>query len=159
MTKKISNLTTEMRTFFMFPRLHQRVSDAVSKKIGPILFNKKGRDKDAIETYSTHVMGRFECKNESCNTKGWSSKMVAIVIRRFTEQKYNAVVFNQRCKSCNTLGIFHLDESAYTERVSYRLIKWAGLPQEQMPFEEKTGPPHERDFCEGCKNGHCQQSS
>ena len=106
MIKKIPNLAIETRTFFMFPWLHNRVSHAVSKKfgpislnkkaIGPILFNEKGRDKDANKTYSTHVMGRFECKNESCNTKVWTSKMVAIVIRRFTEQKYNAVVFNQR---------------------------------------------------------------
>ncbi|KAK8007208.1 hypothetical protein PG989_001198 [Apiospora arundinis] len=151
MTKKIPNLPIEMRTFFMFPWLHKRVSDAVSKKIvpisfnkksiGPISFNKEARYEDALNTYSTKVMGRFECKNESCTRKVWSSKMVAIVIRKYTEQRYDAVVFNQRCKSCNSLGAFRLDEGSYIERVSYRLIKWAGLPQEQMPFEEKTGGP------------------
>ncbi|KAK6823656.1 diacylglycerol kinase catalytic domain-containing protein [Apiospora arundinis] len=141
MTKKIPNLAIEIRTFFMFPWLHKRVSDAVSKKIGPISFNKKARHEDALNTYSTKVMGRFECKNEGCTKKAWSSKMVAIVIRKYAEQRYDAVVFNQRCKSCNTLGTFRLDENSYIERVSYRLIKWSGLPQEQMPFEEKTGPP------------------
>jgi len=103
-------------------------------------------------------MGRFTCQNDGCATSGWSSKMVAILIRGYSENGYNAVVFNQRCKTCNKLGDFTLNKESYVERVSYRLKKWAGVQVEQPHYTEKTGPPHLRDFCEGCKQGYCQQS-
>lgn len=83
--------------------------------------------------------------------------MVTILIRGYPGNGYNAVVFNQRCKSCNWLGVFTLDKNSYVNRVAYRLKKWAGVHVEKQHYNGKTGPPHESDLCEGCKRGVCMQ--
>ncbi|KAK8058215.1 hypothetical protein PG994_008663 [Apiospora phragmitis] len=150
------------QAFFVFPLLHKRVLKAVSKQVGPVVFHKEGQEADARKEYDTFVMGRFACDNDSCKKAVWTSKKVGILIRQFANtgqgMGYNATVFNQRCKSCNTLGTFTLHERSYVERVAYRLRHWAGVPQERPPFEtDETGPPHEADLCEGCKNDRCQK--
>ncbi|KAK8065437.1 hypothetical protein PG997_012184 [Apiospora hydei] len=149
----------EKRTSFMFPRLHKHVSNAVRDQIRQVIFQKKGRETQA---YDTFVMGRYVCNNSLCDNKAWTSKKVGVVIRRFADSGhgigYNATVFNQRCKSCDTLGNFSLDVNSYVERVAYRLRVWAGVPQEEAPFtSDEIGPPHEQDLCEGCKEGRCQR--
>jgi hypothetical protein len=53
--------------------------------------------------------------------------MVIIQIRGYSGNGYNAVVFNQRCRSCDWLGALTLDEKSYIDRVAYRLKKWAGV--------------------------------
>ena len=133
--------------------------NAVSNKIASTRFHKKDGDRDSNNKYSTHVMGKFKCNNDACSTGGWGSKKVAILIRGYPGNEYNAVVFNQRCKSCNQLGILTLDKKSYVERVTYRLKKWAGVPIEQKYYVPKEGLPHERDFCEGCKRGICRQTN
>ena len=141
----------------MFPSLHEDVSNAVSDAIASTWFNEKDSDKDSYVKYSTYVMGRFTCNNNSCFKKGWGSKKVAILIRGYPEDGYNAVVFNQRCESCNRLGTLTLDKRSYLERVSYRLKKWAGVPIEEQYHVQKKSLPHKSELCEGCKQGYCQQ--
>jgi hypothetical protein len=68
-------------------------------------------------------MGKFRCNNNGCSNRGWGSKKVTILIRGYPENGYNAVVFNQRCMSCNGLGTLTLDENSYVKRVAYRLKK------------------------------------
>lgn len=143
----------------MFPSLHQDVANAVSDKITSTWFNKRHSDRDANNEYSTHVMGKFKCNNNACSTDGWSSKKVAILIKGYPRNGYNAVVFNQRCKACNCLGTLDLDEKSYVDRVAYRLKKWAGVSMEEPYYASKEGPPHARDLCEGCKRGVCQQKN
>lgn len=77
-------------------------------------------------------MGRFTCNNDGCFKKGWASRKVAIFIRGYPEKGYSAVVFNQRCESCNRLGTLTLDKNSYLERVAYRLKKWVGVPRSDM---------------------------
>ena len=156
--KKRDKQEQETRESFMFPRLHQDVSKAVSNEIHSTWFNKTGGDSDAKRTYSTNVMGKFRCNNDACPSHGWTSKMVTILIRGYSRNGYNAVVFNQHCKACNGLGTLTLDETSYVERVAYRLKKWAGVPMDKQPYSEKKGPPHQRELCEGCKRGYCGES-
>ncbi|KAK3333751.1 zinc-binding domain-containing protein [Cercophora scortea] len=150
----------ETRIKFMFPELHQDISNAVAGQIPSLHFTNKDSDKGLINDYSTNVMGEFQCTNDRCRKSGWGSKRVAIRIRGYSNHGYNAVVYNQRCKRCNGLGTFMLDQTAYIERVSYRVIKWAGLTTvDKMPYHGGSSPPHEREFCEGCKAGVCPETS
>ncbi|KAK5430763.1 hypothetical protein LTR55_012457, partial [Exophiala xenobiotica] len=110
---------------------------------------KSNSDRRAGREYTTHVMGKFRCINTACETNGWSSKKVAIQIRGYPKNGYNAIVFNQRCKACGQLGTFTLDKKSYVERVAYRIQRWAGVHLEQPYYGSKEGLPHEREFCEG----------
>ena len=91
--KKRSKPKGETRTSFMFPSLHQDVSNAVSNEIHSTWFSKKGSDEDSNNKYSTHVMGKFRCDNDGCSNRGWNSKKVAILIRGYPKNGYKAVVF------------------------------------------------------------------
>jgi len=155
--KKRTKHEQETRASFMFPSLHQDVSKAVSNEIHSTWFNKTGSDNDSNNKYSTNVMGKFRCNNDSCPSRGWTSKKVTILIRGYSQNGYNAVVFNQHCKACNGLGTLTLDKNSYVERVAYRLKKWAGVPMEEQHYAGKVGLPHKRELCEGCKHGYCQQ--
>jgi len=157
--KKSSKPKGETKPSFMFSSLHQNVEEAVCGEIASTWFQEKDSDRDSNNKYSTHVMGKFKCGNNACSTGGWGSKKVAILIRGYPSNGYNAVIFNQRCKSCNKLGNFTLDEESYVERVAYRLKKWAGIHMEQPYYASKVGSPHKSDLCEGCKRGVCQQKN
>ena len=157
--KKFSKSKGETMTSFMFPSLHQDVVNAVSDEITSTWFHKEDSDKNSNNEYSTHVMAKFKCNNDACSTGGWGSKKVAILIKGYPGNGYSAVVFNQRCKSCNQLGTLSLDKKSYVDRVTHRLKKWAGVPMEQQYYASKEGLPHERDLCEGCKRGVCRQTN
>ncbi|KAI0008983.1 zinc-binding domain-containing protein [Xylariaceae sp. FL0662B] len=141
---------------YTYPSLHHEVVMAVSDEIPIPWFNKKN-DNNTNKTYSTHVMGKFKCNNGGCSNSGWGSKKVAIQIRGYSGNGYNATVFSQRCRSCNTFGAFTLDENSYIERVAYRLKKWAGVQVEKQRYTEERGPPHRRKLCEGCRLGVCSE--
>ncbi|KAK5746656.1 hypothetical protein LTR17_000672 [Elasticomyces elasticus] len=81
----------------------------------------------------------------------WTSGKVAITIRRYSRFEYNARVYYQRCKSCDTACRPELDNT-YAERVSYRLAVWSGIRMPALPH----GPtaPHDARLCEGCRAGH-----
>jgi transcription elongation factor Elf1 len=151
------NPKQETREFFMFPELHQNVSRAVFPEISSTWFQGDLNDGDFHEEYPTCVMGIFVCNTKTCKAQLWVSRTVPIEIRGYDSDGYNVVVYNQRCKSCNGLGNFVLDEDSYVERVAYRLKKWAGVVMALPYYDEKKGRPHERDFCEGCKRGKCQE--
>ncbi|GKT51695.1 uncharacterized protein ColSpa_11876 [Colletotrichum spaethianum] len=147
------------RTSFKYPCLHKDVSKAVSDDLPSTWFNNKGTKESSINEYLTKVKGRFECINPNCSNTAWTSKTVAIVIRGYRKNGYDAVVFNQRCISCKELGIFTLDKQSYVERIAYRLKRWAGVETEQPVYAGKDGPPHQVDLCEGCKRGYCQKGN
>ncbi|KAJ5361693.1 hypothetical protein N7541_002537 [Penicillium brevicompactum] len=103
-------------------------------------------------------MGRFSCNNPACRSTGWSSKKIATRIRLYRGSKYNAKIYHQRCKSCNWLSQPQLDDS-YAERVVYWLKRWNGLDVEGFQGFDKSKGPHDSQRCEGCKAGHCSESS
>lgn len=158
MTKKKSGKPVR-GTSFMFPSLHQKIVKAVSDDKISTWFHRNNSNEGSNNEYSTYVMGRFKCNNNACSTDSWSSKMVAISIRGYSRNRYNAVVFNQRCMACKRLGMLTLDVDLYVNRVAYRLKKWASVLMEQQYYAPKEGPPHERDLCEGCKRGVCRQKN
>ncbi|KAK4458662.1 zinc-binding domain-containing protein [Cladorrhinum samala] len=141
---------------FMFAELHQRVaSELITAGLSPIPeFSKTFRNHEAIRPspYNTSVVAKFRCTG--CG-KRWVSGRVAICIRKFPEDKYNASVYNQKCKGCEKLGIMELDEQSYIDRVAYRLKVWGGIKIHTPPYEEKNTPPHECHLCEGCRLGEC----
>lgn len=143
------------KTSYAYPWLHPDIVKAVSDVLQPRWIDSKNRNDVFNKEKSTSVIGKFTCSNSGCSNKGWSSGTVSILIRGYPNDGYNAVVFNQRCKFCKQLGDLKMDNSSYVERVAYRLKKWAGIPMEQLPYVAKESPPHERDFCEGCKRGYC----
>ena len=151
---RIPTRQEETRTSFTFPELHQRICEAVAPRITSMWFNNN-TDAYFEDEYTTCVMGKFICNNNRCRKKGWSSKLVAIWIRRYPRSGYNAIVYNQHCKSCDRLGIFRLNEESYVDRIAYRLKRWAGVAVEKPPFREKTRVPHKSDLCEGCKVRNC----
>jgi len=89
--------------------------------------------------------------------RGWGSKKICIVIRKYPNNGYNAQVFNQECVSCGELGRMHINVDSYVERVAYRLKKWAGIAVERPAHAGSLDrPPHKSELCEGCKRGFCQ---
>ena len=143
----------------MFPYLHKDITKALSHSMTCTWIRASNSNRAADREYTTHVMGKFRGVTTTCNSNGWSSKMVAIHIRGYPKNGYNAVVFNQRCKACDQLGTLTLDKISYIERVTYRIQKWAGLQLEQSYHGTTKGLPQKGDFCEGCKRGVCRQTN
>lgn len=154
--KKSYKSTRDTRSSYMFPDLHQDVSNAVSDEGLSPWFKNTDNDRGSSDKYSTFVMGRFQCDHNACSNIGWGSKKVAILIRKYGPNGYNAVVFGQRCQRCNQFGTLRLDESSYTDRVAYRLKKWAGVETDEQYYTQNDGPPHRSELCEGCRRGYCQ---
>lgn len=149
------------KTYAMYPNLHDRVTEVLSSVSPPILpqwtFNSQDTSAGTKQEYHTRIMGRFICPKKECTKPGWPSKIIPIVIREYPDRRYNAVVYRQRCRDCNTLGIMKLDEESYVERVVYRLKKWSGVEMDEVEyFGPKEGPEHESEFCEGCKVRKCK---
>ncbi|OAX83701.1 hypothetical protein ACJ72_01936 [Emergomyces africanus] len=138
----------------MYPTHHQSVSCLLEED--DLYFNFHGIDDNirCNKSHDTNIMGRFTCHNKSCTSNGWSSKRIAITIRMYPGEKYNARVYHQRCKSCKGLSQPLLDES-YADRVAYRIKKWRGIHVEVPEYSGKSKGPHNSYLCEGCKDGHC----
>lgn len=147
---------TATKTSRMYSSLHPDVLGAVSNHITNLEFHEDDSDDHVDKQYSTYVMGHFRCYNPTCSTRGWASGMVTILIRRYQDGSYNAVVFMQRCRACNRLGKLTVDKMSYVSRVQYRLLKWAGVALERPVYESKNTEPHETLLCEGCRRGICR---
>jgi hypothetical protein len=141
----------------MYPSLHHNVAKAVFEDIGTTRFHDNDSSEGSSKEYSTFVMGVFVCDNNACSEVAWSSGKITLLVRKYPDHGYNAVVFGQRCKSCQRLGRLKLDEQSYIDRVSYRLKRWAGVQMELPPFTLKGTPPHRVELCEGCKRGCCPE--
>jgi hypothetical protein len=140
----------------MYPALHDSVSRLLEDDSLSFSFIEIDKDHGAIEEYDTNIMGRFRCLNKACRQPGWRSKLIAITIRMYTEQIYNARVYHQRCKSCGSVSQPFPDDS-YAERLAYRLKKWSGIEMEPPSYNDGTSErPHESALCEGCRHGHCR---
>ena len=142
------------KSWSMYPSLHNDVSDLLRNHGLLFHFHNNDDGKSCMDEYDTNIMGRFICRNQVCPAQVWTSKKVAITIRRYSNDRYNARVYHQSCKNCGTRSKPKLDHS-YPERVAYRLKKWRGVQMDAPPFSSQSGRPHRRDLCEGCKQGHC----
>ncbi|KFY03141.1 hypothetical protein V490_00269 [Pseudogymnoascus sp. VKM F-3557] len=125
----------------MYPSLHNSVSQLLSSS--GLYFTFLGTDSDSglIREYDTFIMGKFRCWNGDCPKVIWTSGVVAITIRMYPGERYNARVYHQRCDGCNALSKPILDES-YAQRIAYRLKKWSGVEVEPPVYKEGKGSPH-----------------
>ncbi|KAK2820058.1 hypothetical protein FQN49_007759, partial [Arthroderma sp. PD_2] len=143
----------------MFPSLDDGVSDLLEEYGLYFGFHQADDAQGCIEEKNTHIMGRFICHNRACKANGWSSKKIAITIRMYLGDEYNARVYHQRCKSCETLSRPLLDDS-YADRVAYRLKVWSGIRMERRKYGGKESKgPHNSHLCEGCKAGVCEDNA
>ena len=146
----------QAKKWSMQPALHDSVATLLDADGLSFDFHCNDEDLGVVREYDSNIMGRFICNNRNCTTGGWSSKMIAITIRMYPNNEYNARVYHQRCRSCTRVGRPRLDGS-YAERVAYRLKKWSGVKVETPLYSGESKGPHESKLCEGCKNGHCSQ--
>lgn len=141
----------------LHPKLHDGVARLLKENNLHFDFFNVDDDEGNIRDRDTNIMGRFICYNRGCNSTGWSSKKIAMTIRMYPGQKYNARVYHQRCKNCNSIGRPVLDGS-YAERIAYWMKKWNGIEVEKPFISGGSKGPHNSKLCEGCKAGHCSES-
>lgn len=146
-----------IKCWSMFPDRHDEVmqlleSDNVTFKFHPI-----DDDLGHVLYHDTSAMGRFICHNKQCSSHAWTSKKISMTIRLYTGNRYNARVYYQHCKSCESVSKPRLDAS-YAERVAFRLKRWSGVPVDAPHYLKESKAPHQSDLCEGCKAGHCSSS-
>lgn len=152
----MSRESTSLPSWSMFPSLHDDVMKLLEDCGLTFAFHDAGKE-SCIKEHDTNIMGSFLCDNSECAGRKWSSKIISINIRMYSGRRYNARVYNQRCKVCNRISMARLDHS-YAERVAYRLKKWSGV-QVEIPNHgrvDNNRPPHISRLCEGCKAGHCR---
>lgn len=144
------------KPWVVFPDLHARIAELLDEDNLEFEFEPKDTDRGNINVKDTFVMGRFFCQNNACACKGWGSKKIAITIREYPDQRYNARVYRQRCKGCEGLGRLKLDKDSYVQRITYRLRKWSDVIVEEPEYRRSSNNrPHESELCEGCRHGHC----
>ncbi|KAH7245277.1 zinc-binding domain-containing protein [Fusarium tricinctum] len=143
--------------WMIYPGLHEEVAEKLEEFQLDYSFNLNDDDVAKVRHYDTHIMGRFACNNKKCKKSGWSTKQLAITIREYTRDRYNARVYLQRCKRCKSLGQLKLNEESYIDRVAYRIKKWNGIEMELPMWSRTSERPHEEDLCEGCADGHCAE--
>jgi hypothetical protein len=156
--KRSSNKGTKkqkvVESWSMYPSLHEEVSKLLSDDNLSFRFHTNDDDLNSIEDYDTKIKGRFFCRTPACAANGWGSWRIAITIRMYSNQEYNARVYHQRCESCGQLNRPKLDKT-YAQRVAYRLKRWSGMQMEPPPYSGEGDLPHKSELCEGCKQGVC----
>ena len=144
------------KSWSTYPMLHDQVSSLLENDGLSFSFHAFDDTMGAIRDYDTHIMGRFTCRNKRCSSSGWSSKKIAMTIRLYAGNQYNARVYHQRCERCSSISKPTLDDS-YAQRVAYRLKKWHGIELEPPPHSSQSKGPHQSALCEGCRDGHCRE--
>ncbi|ORX98829.1 zinc-binding domain-domain-containing protein [Clohesyomyces aquaticus] len=155
-TKKTTRRSKPIKKWSMYPSLDDEVSNLLREDNLVFTFHPNDEENTCLNGYDTNVMGRFACRNKNC-TAVWTSKQIAITIRRYPNERYNARVYHQSCKRCLMTFKPQLDHESYAERVAYRIKKWCGVKMEAPPFKGRSDGPHRSDLCEGCKQGRCSK--
>ncbi|RVD81884.1 uncharacterized protein DFL_009731 [Arthrobotrys flagrans] len=142
------------KSWYMFLEYH----DLVVKQTPGVCFNIS--DVEGVYQWSTNLRGSFKCSEQECKNN-WQSAVVATIIRKYplpgNMLAYNAKVFNQRCKTCDSLGYMTIDRKIYLERVVRRLKIWRNEKVDELPKNFRKTEPHKSELCEGCKAGYCKR--
>lgn len=141
----------EIKKWYIFPEFH----DDIESSAPHMTFENNPHRAHPTKEWETRVVGTFICTDKQCKVYKWTSGTIATNIRLYNKNKYNALVYNQRCRKCNSLGRMEIDRQTYIDRVSRRLKVWSNIPVEEIEIRERATPPHRSDKCEGCKAGHC----
>ncbi|KAL5338967.1 zinc-binding domain-containing protein [Aspergillus crustosus] len=151
-------MARKKKTFYMYPDLDPLVTDlleSTNPELPEFAFHSEDNDHTCDKHKVTSIMGTFACHNPTCQNFVWASKKIAVTIRLYGDDGYNARVYAQRCRDCNALSKPRLNQKCYAERVVYWLKKWSGVSVAEPGFVRKKKKPHEKMFCEGCKAGRC----
>lgn len=143
-----------VKLWSIHPELHNEVATQLDEEGLFCTFYNVDNDEGCTHEHITNIMGRFKCHNKSCKSKGWSSNVIATLIRMYPGSQYNARVYHQRCRSCQKVSQPKLDFS-YADRIVYRIKKWNYVPVEKPPSSSNSKGPHDKALCEGCKVGRC----
>ncbi|KAF9344633.1 hypothetical protein BGX26_004091 [Mortierella sp. AD094] len=133
----------------LYPELDWSVDEKLMK---PHTFYDVDDGLHALKEYDTFVSGVFLC-SKRCSKRGWSSGKIAISIRLYDDDQYNARIHHQRCRGCDALSRPTLDAEAYGERVSYRLNKWSRFKVVLPKYESKQTPPTTVKIVKGVSSG------
>ncbi|KAM3066527.1 hypothetical protein ACMFMG_012025 [Clarireedia jacksonii] len=134
-----------VKPWAMFANLHDNVQNLLNESNLNFTFCNIDNESNILENRNTNIMGRFKCTNKRCS-KRWFSSVVPITIRYYANRQYNARVYKQRCKRCDSLGEIQPDDS-YAERVVYWLKTWSGVPMERIIYSHApTKGPHEKSL-------------
>ncbi|KAF2449017.1 hypothetical protein P171DRAFT_407382 [Karstenula rhodostoma CBS 690.94] len=144
--------------WLMHPELHGDVSRLLAEEDIHMSFHNVDSDTECMEDWDTNIVGRFKCQDKTCKSRSWVSGKVAITIRLYPGERYNARVYHQGCEKCDSISVPRLDDT-YAERVANRLKIWHGVEVEAPAYERRTEKPHHSQLCEGCKAGHCRSKS
>ncbi|EFQ36638.1 hypothetical protein CGRA01v4_12197 [Colletotrichum graminicola] len=154
---KSNKKARSIKGWSLYSALHNDVLQLLQEDNLTFKFHNDDNDDNSRRDYDTNIMGQFACRNHACHANGWASKRIPVTIRMYDGQRYNARVYHQRCRQCNSLSRPTLD-SSYAERVAYRLKVWCGIPMQPPNFVRKPAKkPHASELCEGCKAGHCRE--
>jgi len=140
-----------MASWSMYPELGESVDEPLKK---PFTFHPVDDGLHALKEYDTFVSGAFICRRR-CSNNRWVSGKIAISIRLYVGDQYNARIHHQRCRGCDALCPPTLDAETYGDRVSYRLNKWSGFQMLRPRYGGKKTLPHDCKNCEGCGIGRC----
>jgi hypothetical protein len=88
----------------MFANLHDNVQNLLNESNLNFTFRNIDNESNKLKDRNTNIMGRFECTNIRWLSKGWFSNVIPITIRYYANHQYNARVYKQRCKRCDSLG-------------------------------------------------------
>ncbi|KAK5686895.1 hypothetical protein LTS10_001030 [Elasticomyces elasticus] len=153
-TQPESPMTAE--PFGMRPALHDEVSRLLEAHNLLWEFVELDDSEGSLEEYVTSIKGTFTCTNaRCCSPQTWTSWKVALTIREFSDARYNARVYYQRCRCCKSVCEPELD-GTYADRIAYRLKKWSGIAMDPPPHSNPT--PHAAHLCEGCRAGYCNHT-
>ncbi|KAF9085139.1 hypothetical protein BGX23_009920 [Mortierella sp. AD031] len=157
--RKAENLSATTRnrnpmpsSWSLYPELFGSVDVHLKKPF--TFYNVDDAGLHALKEYDTFVSGEFLC-SKRCSKRGWSSGKIAVSIRLYVHDQYNARIHHQRCRVCDALSRPTLDADTYGERVSYRLNKWSGFKMDPPIYGKKKTLPHDCDNCEACSIGRC----
>ncbi|KAF3170944.1 hypothetical protein TWF225_010683 [Orbilia oligospora] len=131
------------KTWYLFEEYH----DKIREKVQGVIFSSNIQESDGEG--ERNLTGSFRCSNSSCEHV-WFSGKIAAIIRKYNQRDsqldYNVQVYNQRCKSCKSLGIMKLDEDAYVERVARLLKIWKGEDVPEVSHDFRQTDPHEDEL-------------
>ena len=119
--KKCYKFKEETRVSSMFPLFHHAVVNAISDELTWTWFHKGDSNDNYNNNYSTHVMASSNAPTIPGSIHSWHCKKMAILIRGYPGNGYNAPVHNQPRRTRNRLGRICDNEKSYVDRVAYRL--------------------------------------
>ncbi|KAK6521718.1 hypothetical protein TWF506_001922 [Arthrobotrys conoides] len=144
------------KIWYLFPEHH----DLVVQQSPGVHFNNS--DVDGTHEWLTNIQGSFKCSKEICGNR-WGSGVVSTVIRGYLlpekDLEYNAKIFNQRCKECDSLGYMTIRRKIYLERVVRRLKIWQGEKVARLQHVYRWTERHKSELCEGCNAGYCSREN